>query len=154
MKIDKIDEKLLALLENDASLTIKQLASHLHLSATPVHERIKKLKKAGIIESIKAQINRHKVGLGMMIICEVSMDSHTQESIDRFEKEVGKLNEVIECLHVSGQHDYILKVVLPDMNSYREFLMQKLSKIPAVGNVNSSFVLHELERKQYFKPTP
>jgi len=150
MELDQTDKKLLGLLEEDATMTIKQLAAHLNLTVTPVHERVKKLKKAGIIEAVQAKINRHKIGLSMMVICEVTMDSHTKESIQLFESEIAKLDEVKECLHVSGVHDYMLKVVLTDMDSYRDFIMNKLSKIKGVVNVNSSFVLHELERKQYF----
>ncbi len=150
MELDQTDKKLLSLLEEDATMTIKQLAAHLNLTVTPVHERVKKLKKAGIIEAVQAKINRHKIGLSMMVICEVTMDSHTKESIQLFESEIAKLDEVKECLHVSGVHDYMLKVVLTDMDSYSDFIMNKLSKIKGVVNVNSSFVLHELERKQYF----
>ena len=151
MELDGTDKKLLGLLQTDASMTHKQLAAHLNLSITPVYERIKKLKKAGIIEAIQAKINRHKIGLGVMIICEVSVNSHTKESLDLFEKEIGKLNEVIECFHVSGKHDYMLKVVESTMDDYRNFLLNKLSKIPGVDNVNSTFVMHELPQKKYFQ---
>ncbi|MFT4600027.1 MAG: Lrp/AsnC family leucine-responsive transcriptional regulator [Arenicella sp.] len=147
--LDDTDKKLLDLIQTDASLTNKQLASHLNLSVTPVYERIRKLKKSGVIEAIQAKINRHKIDKGMMIICEVSVDSHTKESLDLFESEVGKLKEVIECFHVSGKHDYMLKVVQSNMDEYRNFLLNKLSKIEGVDNVNSTFVMHELERKNY-----
>ena len=154
MILDKTDKKLLNLLEEDATMTIKQLAAHLNLTVTPVHERVKKLKRIGVIEAIQAKIDRHKIGLGMMVICEVTMDSHTKESIQLFEHKIAGLDEVKECLHVSGANDYVLKVVLKDMHSYRDFLMNKLSKIKGVANVNSSFVLHELERKQFFIERP
>lgn len=151
MILDATDKKLLNLLQNDASMTHKQLAAHLNLTVTPVYERIKKLKKAGVIEAIQAKINRHKIGLGVMIICEVAVNSHTKESLELFEKEISKLNEVIECFHVSGKHDYMLKVVESSMDDYRNFLLNKLSKIPGVDNVNSTFVMHELKQNKYFQ---
>ena len=149
--LDQTDKKLLNLLQTDATMTHKQLAAELNLTVTPVFERIKKLKKSGVIEAIQAKVNRQSIGKSVMVFCEVSVLSHSRENLSKFEKEIGKLKEVIECFHVSGNHDYILKVVESSMDNYREFLINKLSKIEGVGNVNSTFVMHELKQKNYFE---
>ncbi|MBD3636178.1 MAG: Lrp/AsnC family transcriptional regulator [Crocinitomicaceae bacterium] len=146
MELDATDRKLLNLLQKDASLTHKQLAEQLNLTVTPVYERIKKLKKEGVIEGIRATVNRTKVGKPVLIFCEVSVTNHKKENLDRFEKEVLELDEVVECFHVSGKHDYMLKIVQTSMEEYRGFLVDKLAKIEGVGNVNSAFVMKELKQ--------
>lgn len=148
MKLDEKDKQLLNLLQDDASLSHKQIAAELNLTVTPVYERIKKLKNEGIITGIKAEINRQKVGKNLLVFCEVSLTNHTKENLKRFEKEIAKLSEVIECYHVSGKHDYMLKIVEKGMEEYRDFLINKLAKIPNVGQVNSAFVMQDLKESK------
>lgn len=143
--LDSTDKKILNLLQKDATLTNKQIASELHLTVTPVFERIKKLKKNGQIKRIQAIVDRKKVGKSLLVLSEVSVSNHKQENLSRFEKEVLSLKEVIECYHVSGRNDYVLKIVANGMEDYRDFLVNKLAKIEGVSNVNSSFILKELK---------
>ena len=143
--LDETDKKILNLLQNDASLTNKQIAAELNLTVTPVFERIKKLRKNGIIKGTHASIDRRLVGKPLMAFCEVSVSNHKQEYLQKFEKEVLNLPEVIECYHVSGRNDYVLKIVENNMDDYRDFLVNKLAKIEGVSNVNSSFVMKELK---------
>ncbi|MGB1102480.1 MAG: Lrp/AsnC family transcriptional regulator [Crocinitomicaceae bacterium] len=144
-KIDQIDEKLLMLLQANSNQTIKQLASQLNLTPTPVHERIKRLEKDGIIERYRAEINPAKLGKTLMVISHVSLQEHTKSSLLAFEKKISALPEVIECYHVTGDHDYLLKVIIADMKGYRQFLTEKLAKIANIGNVHSSFVVEAVK---------
>ncbi|MCH2233383.1 MAG: Lrp/AsnC family transcriptional regulator [Crocinitomicaceae bacterium] len=143
--LDATDKKILNLLQKDATLTNKQIAAELHLTVTPVFERIKKLKKNGQIKRIQAIVDRKKVGKPLLVLSEISVSNHKQENLSRFEKEVLSLKEVIECFHVSGRNDYVLKIVANNMEDYRDFLVNKLAKIEGVSNVNSSFILKELK---------
>ena len=149
--MDQTDKKLLNLLQKDASLTHKQIASELNLTVTPVYERIKKLKSTGIIKGIQARLNRKKINKSLMVFCEVSVKDHKKENLEKFEKEVVSLKEVIECYHVSGKNDYMLKVVESSMEDYRDFLINKLAKITNVSNVNSSFVMHDLKEDGFIE---
>jgi len=141
LKIDTTDRKLLMLLQRDSNQTIKQLASQLNLTPTPVHERIKRLEKNGIIERYRAEIDAKKLGKSLMVLSHVSLQEHSKSLLHSFEEKIRALPEVIECYHVSGEHDYLLKVIIPDMQGYREFLTEKLAKIKNIGNVHSSFVV-------------
>lgn len=143
--LDATDKKILNLLQKDATLTNKQIAAELHLTVTPVFERIKKLKKNGQIKRIQAIVDRKKVGKPLLVLSEISVSNHKQKNLSRFEKEVLSLKEVIECFHVSGRNDYVLKIVANNMEDYRDFLVNKLAKIEGVSNVNSSFILKELK---------
>lgn len=144
-KIDQIDEKLLMLLQANSNQTIKQLASQLNLTPTPVYERIKRLEKDGIIERYRAEINPAKLDKTLMVISHVSLQEHTKSSLLVFEKKISALPEVIECYHVTGDHDYLLKVIIADMKGYRQFLTEKLAKIANIGNVHSSFVVEAVK---------
>lgn len=151
MILDKTDKKLINLLQKDASLTNKQLAAELNLTVTPVYERIKKLKRQGVITGVHAKIDRSKIGKPVMVLCEVSVTDHKKENLDRFEKKILDLKEVIECYHVSGGHDYMLKIVEKNMDAYRDFLLNKLAKIDGVSNVSSIFVMKDLKEDNYIK---
>jgi Lrp/AsnC family leucine-responsive transcriptional regulator len=145
LKIDTTDRKLLMLLQRDSNQTIKQLASQLNLTPTPVHERIKRLEKNGIIERYRAEIDAKKLGKSLMVLSHVSLQEHSKSLLHSFEEKIRALPEVIECYHVSGEHDYLLKVIIPDMQGYREFLTEKLAKIKNIGNVHSSFVVEAVK---------
>lgn len=145
LKIDTTDRKLLMLLQRDSNQTIKELASQLNLTPTPVHERIKRLEKNGIIERYRAEIDAKKLGKSLMVLSHVSLQEHSKSLLHSFEEKIRALPEVIECYHVSGEHDYLLKVIIPDMQGYREFLTEKLAKIKNIGNVHSSFVVEAVK---------
>ena len=146
-KIDDTDKKILEILQLNSNQSIKQIASQLNLTNTPVHERIKKLERSGIIESYSANIDTKKIGKDLMVYTSVSLKEHTKDYLLNFETKVQSIKEVIECHHVSGEHDYLLKVILKNMDDYRDFLTNKLAKIANIGNVHSSFVVGVVKKK-------
>jgi Lrp/AsnC family leucine-responsive transcriptional regulator len=145
MVLDSIDKKLLFLLQSDSKRTNKELSLKLNLSVTAVYERIKKLEREGIIDKYVVLINRSKVEKGFVVFCHLKLIQHTKEFIAKFESEVVKLKEVIECHHVSGDYDYILKIVVKDMEAYREFLVTKLTTLQHIGSTHSTFMITEVK---------
>ena len=145
MNLDKTDRKLLMLLQNDAKLTNRQLAHHLDLTVTPVFERIRKLEKAGFITKYVALTDKKKLGKLLTVFCSVSLKEHNKGMIQEFENRITHVPEVMECHHIAGDHDYLLKVVATDMDAYHQFVYNKLTAIGNISNVNSSFVMHEIK---------
>nr|WP_319401142.1 Lrp/AsnC family transcriptional regulator [uncultured Carboxylicivirga sp.] len=143
--LDSTDKKLIMLLQKDAKMTTKQLAHHLSLSTTPVFERIKRLERTGIIEKYVAIINKEKVGKRLVAFCNVSLKEHSHDMIRDFESSIVQLPEVLECHHIAGMFDYTLKVITEDMESYHHFVYNKLASVNNIGNVQSSFVIHEIK---------
>lgn len=144
--LDKTDKRLLHLLQEDSTRTIKQIAAELNLTSTPVYERIKRLEKTGIITRYRAEIDPDKVGKKLLVFSHVSLKEHAREYLLNFEGKVRALEEVTECYHVSGEHDYFLKILANDMDDYRDFITNKLSKIANIGNVTSSFVMGHVKK--------
>ena len=145
MILDSIDKKLLFLLQTDSKKTTKELSLKLNLSVTAVYERVKKLERAGIIDKYVVLVNRSKVEKGFVVFCHLKLIQHTKEFISKFESEVIQLKEVIECHHVSGDYDYILKIVVKDMEAYREFLVTKLTTLQHIGSTHSTFMINEVK---------
>jgi Lrp/AsnC family transcriptional regulator, leucine-responsive regulatory protein len=143
--MDAIDKKLLGLLQNDTKKTTKELSMVLNLSATAVYERIKKLEREGVISKYVAILDRNKVEKAFVVFCHVKLIQHTKDFVTTFENEVVKLNEVLECFHVSGDYDYILKVCVKDMEEYREFMVTKLTALQHIGSTHSSFMIGEVK---------
>ncbi|WP_310379929.1 Lrp/AsnC family transcriptional regulator [Flavobacterium sp.] len=143
--MDTTDKKLLQLLQTDTKKTIKELSLKLNLSVTAVYERIKKLEREGIIDKYVALLNRNKINKGFVVFCHLKLLQHTKEFINQFEKEVVKLDEVLECFHVSGDYDYILKICVKDMDEYREFLVTKLTTLNHIGSTHSTFMIGEVK---------
>ena len=148
--MDAIDKKLLELLQSDTKKTTAALAVKLNLSVTAVYERIKKLEREGIIDKYVALLNRNKINKGFVVFCHLKLLQHTKEFINQFEKEVIKLNEVLECFHVSGDYDYILKVCVKDMEEYREFMVTKLTTLQHIGSTHSTFMIGEVKNTTAF----
>lgn len=145
MMLDNTDKKLLSFLQLDSKQTTKELSLKLHLSVTAVYERIKKLEREGIIDKYVVLLNRAKVEKGFVVFCHLKLIQHTKEFLTKFESEVIKLTEVLECHHVSGDYDYILKIVVKDMEEYREFLVQKLTTLEHIGSTHSTFMISEVK---------
>jgi Lrp/AsnC family transcriptional regulator, leucine-responsive regulatory protein len=145
MTLDTIDKKLLYLLQNDCKKTTKELSLKLDLSVTAVYERIKKLEREGVITKYVALVNKSKIDKGFVVFCHLKLVQHTKEFLTRFENEVVQLNEVLECHHVSGDYDYILKVLVKDMQAYREFLVTKLTSLQHIGSTQSTFMISEVK---------
>ena len=145
MIFDAIDTKLLKFLQTDAKQTTKQLSTKLNLSVTAVYERIKKLEREGVIEKHVVLLNRNKIQKSFVVFCHLKLMQHTKEFIADFEKDVVKLNEVLECFHVSGDYDYILKICVANMEEYREFMVTKLTTLQHIGSTHSTFMIGEVK---------
>ncbi len=145
LHLDPTDKKLLQLLQQNAKITTKQLAQLLNLSTTPVFERIKRLERNGVIQKYVAIVNKEKVGKELLAFCQVSLKEHSHDIIREFERSISQIPEVMECHHIAGMFDYTLKVVTSDMETYHDFVYNKLSLVNNVGNVQSSFVMKEIK---------
>ena len=145
MKFDKIDVRLLGLLQQDSKKTTKEYANQLNLSVTAVYERIKRLEKTGCITKYVALVDKKKVNKSFGVLCHVKLVQHTKEFVTQFEREVLKLQEVVECYHISGDYDYILKIHVSDMEAYRDFMVAKLTAINHIGSTQSSFIITEVK---------
>lgn len=145
MILDETDKKILELLQEDAQLTLKDIANQINLSLTPVHDRVKRLEKEGFIEKYVALLNKKKVGNHLTVYCQVTLIKQTIDLSDAFNEAILQLPEVVECSFVSGTFDYLLKVVLPDMESYHDFHQKKLSIMPQVALINSFFMITEVK---------
>lgn len=145
MKLDAIDKQLLTLLQKDSKQTNKQLSQQLNLSVTAIFERIKKLERNGVIKQYVALLDKKMVNLGFTVFCHVKLTKHEQKSIAHFEAEVKQLPEVLECYHVSGAYDYLLKVAVTDMEHFRTFMVSKLTSLEEIGSTQSSFTIQEVK---------
>jgi Lrp/AsnC family leucine-responsive transcriptional regulator len=145
MIFDNTDKKLLGYLQQDSKQTNKELSNKLNLSVTAVFERIKKLEKAGFIDKYVALVNKGKVEKSFVAFCHIKLIQHSQDYVIKFENEVAKLNEVLECYHISGDYDYLLKVLVKDMEAFREFMVKKLTTINHIGSTHSMFVISEVK---------
>ncbi|GAA3968415.1 Lrp/AsnC family transcriptional regulator [Allohahella marinimesophila] len=144
-KFDRIDRRILSALQDNASLTNQQLAEQVGLSASPCLRRVRALEEAGIILGRVTLLDRKKLGLSLTVIILISMDRHTPERFEAFVKQIEVLEEVQECYLITGQEaDYMLKVAIPDMDHYQDFLLNKITRIPGVSGVHSSFVLQRV----------
>jgi len=150
MTLDNIDKKLLKLLQQDSKRTTKELSLKLNLSVTAVYERIKKLEREGVISNYVVLLNRNKIQKGFVVFCHLKLMQHTKEFISQFEKEVVKLTEVLECFHVSGDYDYILKICVENMEEYREFMVTKLTSLQHIGSTHSTFMIGEVKNTTSF----
>jgi Lrp/AsnC family leucine-responsive transcriptional regulator len=139
--LDSKDIAILRMLQENARITVKEIADKVHLSTTPVHERIKRMEESGVIKQYATLVDHTKVKKGLMVICYVSLVQHSKHAGDKFIKAVWELNEVIECYNISGEFDFMLKVVCEDMNAYYDFHVNKLSQIENMGHVQSVFVM-------------
>lgn len=142
MEIDSYDRAILRRLQRDGRISNQDLAEAVSLSPSPCLRRVRRLEESGIIESYAARLNARKLGLKQMALIHISMDRHTPERFERFEAAVAELPEVLECHLITGQQaDYLLKVVVEDMDAYQLFLLNKITRIEGVAGVHSSFVL-------------
>jgi DNA-binding Lrp family transcriptional regulator len=139
--LDEIDLSILRVLQRDARITIKELAEKVHLSATPVHERVRRLERAGVIQQYVALLDATKVGKHLMVICYVSLQQHNKDAGRKFIQAILGMDEILECLTISGQFDFMLKVVAENMDAYYNFHVNKLSALENVANVQSAFVM-------------
>ena len=143
--IDDIDRRLLRLLQNDARMSITELAERVNLSATPCARRLKRLEDSGVITGYHTQTNAQKLGYPLAVFIAISMDRHTADRFEQFEDKIQSFDEVISCSIVTGRtEDYLIKVRVRDMAHYEEFLLHRLNRIEGVAQVHTSFELREV----------
>jgi len=135
--LDKIDKQILALLQQNARTTVKEISNQLNLSTTPIFERIKKLEKSGIIDHYTAVLNNEKLGKKLNAFAHISLKNHSKVMIREFVDQIEQIPEIMECHYVAGGADFILKILVEDMEKYNEFLMEKLLDIPNIGKMES-----------------
>ena len=141
--LDDTDRKILRILQRNSDLTVKELAAKLHLSTSPTFERQKRLERDGYIERYMAVVNPHKVGNGIMVLCNIRLKQHSQELIQEFMDVVQNLEEITECYNTSGDYDFLIKVYARDMKSYQQFMLNTLGTIDCIGSLHSIFVIDE-----------
>ena len=143
--LDDIDLRLLALLQQNAKLTMKDLAEQLGMTTTPIFERIKRMERDGVIEGYVALVNADKVGRPLVVFCNVSMPDYTPENIADFEETIRQMPDVLEAYHLAGTIDYQLKVLVRDIKEYAQFL-QQLAKLPMVRVHSSAIALYTVKQ--------
>jgi len=141
VSVDEKDLAILRLLQENAKYTVREISKKVLLSPTPVHERIKRMEESGLIKQYVALVDYAKVKKGLMVICYVSLKQHNKKSGSKFIQIIRELNEVIECYNISGEFDFLLKVVAEDMDDYYNFHVNKLSLIENIGHLQSVFVM-------------
>jgi len=151
MMFDDIDKKLLHFLQEDSKQTNKELSNKLNLSVTAVYERIKKLEREGVISKYVTLIDKKSVDKAFVTFCSIKLIQHSKDYVIKFEKEVAKLEEVLECYHISGDYDYLLKVIVADMDEFREFMVKKLTTISHIGSTQSAFMINEVKHTTTIK---
>jgi DNA-binding Lrp family transcriptional regulator len=124
-------------------MTNRQIAVELNLTTTPIHERIKRLRRDGFIEKYTIELNRKKLNKNLIVFCNVSLKEHAQQFLTQFERDVQTVPEVVECYCVSGGSDFLLKVIVSDMEEYKDFILNKLAAISNIGSAQSHFVITE-----------
>jgi Lrp/AsnC family leucine-responsive transcriptional regulator len=148
LDLDRIGRKILEQLQNNARITNLELADKIGLSPTPCLRRVKRLEESGVIDRHVTLLNADALGLGLTAYVGISMDRHTPDRFESFEKAIEALPEVLECSIVTGQEaDFLLKVVVRDMKHYEQFLLGRLAKLTGVTGVHTSFVLRKLVSK-------
>ena len=150
IKLDATDKRLLEILQNDSKINIKQLASQLKITKTPIYERIKNYERNGLIKKYVAILDREKIPDWMVIFCSVSLESQKLEEIQAFNDAIAKIPEVIECYLMIGSNDFLLKVVVKDLTTYHQFSAGKIAALPNIGQIKSTVVLKEMKYSTVF----
>lgn len=141
----KVDLKILRQLQENSRLTTKELAAIVHLSPTPVFERVKRLEREGYIRKYMAVLDAEKLNRGFVVFCNVSMKQHTFENSQRIMAAVQNIPEIVECYNISGNYDFMLKIFVENMKHYQEFVLRILGDLDCIGSLNSFFVLGEVK---------
>lgn len=144
-QLDNTDLKILKILQNNSNITTKELANKVNLSATPVFERVKKLEKTGYLKKYVAILNAELLDKSLIVFCNITLKEHTKKIGNQFVKDIKLLKEVTECYNVSGDYDFLLKVVVKDMKAYQNFVLNQLGEIKNIGSAHSTFVMGEIK---------
>ncbi|MFT4667151.1 MAG: Lrp/AsnC family leucine-responsive transcriptional regulator [Ulvibacter sp.] len=149
--MDKIDRKILIELQENAKQNTKEIAGKIGLSVTPTYERIKKMEQQQIIKSYVALLDRDKIGKQVVAYCQVTLLKHHKKLIDGFKKKILLLPEIMECHHVSGNFDFLLKIVVDDIPGFHQFINEKLSVVDGISTIHTSFVMNSIKSTTAFE---
>ncbi len=149
--LQKLDIEILNILQMDSTISVKDIAEKIGLTTTPTYERIKRLEQDGIITKYVALIDREKVGLNLLVYCNIVLKEQSKKALMSFENAVLKMPEVLEVISISGTYDYMLKIVAEDINTYNDFVVNVISNIPNIGQYHSSIVLKEVKKETSYK---
>ena len=150
MKIDKTDESILKILQNDSRTTNQQISEKIGMSASPCWRRVKRLEDEKVIRGYGVLLDRRKLGLGVMVFIRVSIDRHSEAEALKFEEEVMQLDDVVACYSIGGDADFLLQVVSYDLDTYAEFSMSIIRRLPGIKEMQSMFTLKEIKSFQGF----
>lgn len=153
LKLDKIDHKLLEILQSRGKITNAQLSKEVGLSPAPTLERVKKLETSGIIESYHAELNRRKIGLGVMTFVQVTLSGHRKAITEQFIDTINSVPEIIECHHVTGSCDFLLKVIAEDMDAYQRLITDTVNEIEVVAGTQTMVILSTIKNSKVL-PVP
>lgn len=149
-KLDAVDREILRMLEKDAKTVVKTMAERLKMTKTPIYERIRRLEQEGVIKQYTAIVAKEKVEASITVFSFVSLEAQKGHLMDNFLSSVKALDEVVECFVVGGEFDFLLKVVVKDLNAYYDFAKTSIASLPNIGAVKSAFVLHEVKDETAF----
>lgn len=139
--LDKIDTRILEILQKDSNRTTKSIAEELGMTTSPVFERIKKLEKEGFVKKYVAVLDNKRIGLKLTVFIGITLQGHTRSYLEKFVTEINNFPEIVECHRVSGNYDYLLKLIVEDIEAYETFIISKLTLLPYLGNVQSLITL-------------
>lgn len=145
MELDRIDKRILVELQQNARISNQELADKVGLSPSPCLRRVRALEDSGLIKGYYTQLNASMLGLKLLALVQISMDRHTPDRFEQFEATIKSWPQVLECILITGQSaDFQLKVLVKDMEEYQDFLLNRITRIPGVSDVHSSFVLRQV----------
>lgn len=146
--LDTIDRRILAALQEDAHATMEQLSARVGLSPSPCARRVRQLEAAGVIRRYVAVLDQDKVGLPISVFASIKLERQREEELDRFAKAIMRWPEIVECYLMTGQRDYLLRIVVKDLPAYEAFLKRTLTRLEGVASIESSFALGQVKHAQ------
>ncbi|WP_421699533.1 Lrp/AsnC family transcriptional regulator [Ancylobacter sp.] len=147
-KIDTIDRKILALLQQDAHMTMEKLSEAVGLSPSPCARRVRYLEASGVIKRYVAVVDQDKAGLPVSVFASIRLERQREDELDRFAKAIARWPEIVECYLMTGQRDYLLRIVVKDLPAYEAFLKRTLTRLDGVASIESSFALSQVKHAQ------
>jgi len=144
--LDKIDLQILRIMQDNSKLTTKELAAQVHLSTTPVFERLKRLETEGYIKKYVAILDAEKLNCGFVVFCSVKLKRLNRDIAEEFARIIQDIPEVAECYNISGEYDFLLKIHAPDMKYYQKFILNVLGTIESLGSLTSTFVMADIKQ--------
>lgn len=145
MDVDEMDLMILGILQEQGNLSNAELARQIHLSPPATHARVRRLEQAGYIRQYTALLNNEKMGFDMLCFVHLSLQRHQPESVEGIRTAIRQMPEVLECYHVTGEYDYLLKVVIRNRKDLERFVVERLTPVPGIARIHTSLVLSEIK---------